>query len=125
MAEGWLRYFQSGKFEALSAGIEAHGLNPIAVEVMAEAGIDISQQQSNTIEELSPFRTDYVISVCNQARKRCPKLPAAVKKIHASFDSPPLLAIEADNNEKALMHYRRVRDEIRDFVRNIDAALAA
>lgn len=125
MAEGWLRYFQSGNYEALSAGIEAHGLNPMAVAVMAEVGVDISQQQSNTIKELSPFGADYVISVCSYARRLCPPLPPVIKTLHATFDSPPLLAVDPSSTDGALMHYRRVRDEIRDFVRNIDAALAA
>ena len=118
-----MRHLLGGKYEARSAGIEAHGLNHHAVQVMQEAGVDISGQQSNTVDEFPGAPADYVISVCGHADEHCPVLPAAVKKLHHGFDDPPKLAATAKTEDEALLHYRRVRDEIREFVRNIDAFL--
>lgn len=116
MAEGWTRALHAGRIHADSAGIEAHGLNPLAVRAMAEVGVDISDQKSKTISAIDPAAFDLVITVCDDARERCPVLPGAARTVHRSFDDPPRLAQGAASDEEALTHYRRVRDEIREFV---------
>jgi arsenate reductase len=116
MAEGWARELKSGEVEAYSAGIEKHGLNPLAVRAMAEAGVDISGGTSNTVEELPESDFDYVITLCGHANETCPFFPGNVKRVHAGFDDPPALAKEAESEDEAMVHYRRVRDDIRRFV---------
>ncbi len=119
MAEGWAKHLLGDDVEVYSAGVEAHGLNPRAVKVMAEAGVNISGQKSKTIEELGDSTFDVVITVCDRARESCPIFPGNAEKIHRSFDDPPSLAEEAKTEEEALEHYRRVRDEIRAFVETL------
>jgi arsenate reductase len=116
MAEGWARALVGDRIEAYSAGIEAHGLNPNAVEVMREAGVDISAQRSKTLAELGHPPLDLVITVCGHADEHCPAFPGGVKVVHVGFDDPPTLAKAARSREEELSIYRRVRDEIRDFV---------
>ena len=123
MAEGWARALKSDKFEVYSAGIEKHGLNPHAVRVMAEAGVDISAHQSKTVAELGPIHFDYVVTVCGHANEYCPLFPGKAKIVHVGFDDPPQLAKTAKTEEEALAHYRRVRDEIRAFVQTLPASL--
>jgi len=124
MAEGWTRALHGNRYEVYSAGIEAHGLNPSAVLVMKEAGVDISQQQSQRLEELAGVKLDVVITVCGHADKNCPTLPGDTLKLHAPFDDPPALAQNAASEEAGLEHYRRVRDEIRDYVKRLPERLA-
>jgi arsenate reductase len=114
MAEGWTKHLQSDVIDAYSAGIKKHGMNPMAIKVMAEAGVDISGQQSKVIDELLIAGFDYVVTLCGHANETCPFFPG--KKIHKGFDDPPQLAAGAHNEEDAFAHYRRVRDQIRDFV---------
>jgi len=117
MAEGWARSIKGDIIEAYSAGIEMHGLNPRAVKVMAEAGVDISAHRSKTVDELGNVAFDYVVTVCGHAHETCPMwLKGRAKIVHVGFDDPPQLAREARSEEEALAHYRRVRDEIRMFV---------
>jgi arsenate reductase len=116
MAEGWAKYLKEDTIEAYSAGVEIHGMNPRAIRVMAEAGVDISQQRSKHVSELMEISFDYVITVCDHANETCPVFPNKTKKIHVGFDDPPRLSKAAKSEEEALIHYRRVRDEIRDFV---------
>jgi arsenate reductase len=116
MAEGWARHLKSDQIVPFSAGIETHGLNPLAVQVMAEAGIDISQQRSKHIQELQDIPFDYVVTVCDNAHESCPVLPGKTKVIHARFDDPPRLAADAKTEKDRLAPYRRVRDEIRAFI---------
>ena len=123
MAEGWARFLKGDILEAYSAGIETHGLNPYAVKVMAEAGVDISKHTSKRVKELMHIPFDYVITVCGHANENCPFFPGNVKRMHAGFDDPPKLAKDAKTEEEALMHYRRVRDEIRDFVLTLPDSL--
>lgn len=123
MAEGWTRHLKSEQIEPYSAGIETHGLNPLAVRVMAEAGVDISGQRSKHVDELRHVAFDYVVTVCDHARQSCPIFPGKAQKIHVGFDDPPALAREAKSEEEALAHYRRVRDEIRAFVERLPEAL--
>ena len=122
MAEGWLRHLRGDRFEAYSAGIEAHGLNPNAVRAMAEAGVDISAQQSKTLDEVG-VTPDLVITVCGHADETCPVLSAKTRKLHVGFEDPPKLAQTATSEEEAFSHYQRVCAEIRDFVDNIEEYL--
>ena len=125
MAEGWARQLKGGEIEAYSAGVETHGMNPNAVRVMREAGVDISGQRSKHVDELKDVPLDYVVTVCGHANESCPAFlrRGKAKMIHVGFDDPPRLAKGATSEEEALGHYRRVRDEIRDFVRKLPDAL--
>jgi arsenate reductase (thioredoxin) len=123
MAEGWAQYLHGDWIEAYSAGVEPQEMNANAVKVMAEAGIDISKQRVKHIRDLGRLNFDYVITVCDNARERCPYFAGGVKSIHRGFEDPPFLARNAKTEEEALKHYRRVRDEIRDFVRQLPEML--
>ncbi len=125
MAEGWARHLLPDVIEAHSAGIETHGLNENAVRVMAEAGVDISGHRSKQAGELSDIKFDYVVTVCGHANETCPVFPGATRVVHRGFDDPPKLAAKAANQEEALEHYRRVRDEIRAFVATLPEGLAS
>jgi len=116
MAEGWARHLKGDWIEAYSAGIETHGMNPDAVRVMAEAGVDISGQRSKHVGELRSVEFDYVVTVCDHAHESCPVFPGRAKVIHVGFDDPPRLAANAKTEEERLAPYRRVRDEIRAFI---------
>lgn len=124
MAEGFARALRSESIEAYSAGIRAHGLNARAVQVMAEAGIDISGHTSKTVAELPDVRFDYVVTVCSSAHDHCPTFAGDAKIIHIGFDDPPALAKGEETEEAALAHYRRVRDEIKTFVLTLPSVLA-
>jgi arsenate reductase (thioredoxin) len=125
MAEGWARHLKGDVVQAYSAGIEAHGLNPHAVAVMAEVGVDISGQESQTLDDLGDLQLDYVITVCGHADETCPVLPGHVRRLHVGFDDPPRLAAAETDPEARLGHYRRVRDELRRFVQTLPEALSA
>ncbi|HNV70723.1 MAG TPA: arsenate reductase ArsC, partial [Candidatus Ozemobacteraceae bacterium] len=116
MAEGWTRHLWPHHFDVWSAGIVKHGLNPHAVRVMQEVGIDISGQVSTTLSDLAGQVFDLVITVCGHAAETCPRFPGSVKLVHVGFDDPPKLALQAHSEEEALGHYRRVREEIRQFI---------
>ena len=123
MAEGFTRHLKGDAIEAYSAGVETHGLNPRAVQVMAEAGVDISGHTSKLVDDLPDIEFDYVVTVCDNAREACPFFPGATKLVHVGFDDPPRLAQDAKTEEEALGHYRRVRDEIRAFVEKLPDVL--
>ena len=123
MAEGWARHLKADALAASSAGIAPHGLDPRAVRVMAEAGVDISGQRSKHVNDLADRRFDYVVTVCDHANDRCPIVPGATRVVHVGFDDPPSLARGARTEQEALAHYRRVRDEIRAFVETLPGAL--
>jgi arsenate reductase len=125
MAEGWARALTGDRIEPASAGIETHGLNPHAVRVMAEAGVDISHHRSKHVDEFTGVRFDAVITVCDNAHESCPLFPGKTLVLHHGFDDPPRLARDAATEEEALAHYRRVRDEIREFVLGLPDRLAA
>jgi len=125
MAEGFTRSIWPMRFDAYSAGIEPHSLSASAVEVMAEAGVDISTHRSKHIDELKAISFDYVITVCDHAHEHCPMLPQKTKVIHIGFDDPPRLAEQAKTPEEALDCYRRVRDEIRAFVETLPEKLTS
>ena len=123
MAEGFMRALHGDRYTVYSAGIEKHGLNPNAVKVMAEAGIDISRHYSKTLKELQTGPLDYTVTVCSRAAETCPYFPARVKLLHRDFDDPPALAKLASGPDEALAIYRRVRDDIRDFVEKLPGML--
>ncbi|HTB23644.1 MAG TPA: arsenate reductase ArsC [bacterium] len=123
MAEGWARALKADRISPFSAGLEAHGLNPFAVRVMAEAGVDISGQASKTLDSLEGQVFDAVITVCGNADERCPVFPGSTRKIHRGFDDPPKLAQGAKTEEEVLNLYRRVRDEIRAYVESLPQSI--
>ena len=119
MAEGWARHLLGERIDAHSAGIEKHGMNPHAVRVMAEAGVDISSQWSKTVHELGPVKFDLVVTVCGHANEHCPVFPGAPRVLHVGFEDPPKLTRDMPDGEEKLAVYRRVRDEIRKFVETL------
>lgn len=123
MAEGWARAVKGDAIEAYSAGVEPHGMNARAVQVMSEAGVDITGQSSKHVNDLADVPFDYVVTVCDHANETCPVFPGKVKRVHVGFDDPPRLAKNAATEDEALSHYRRVRDEIRAFVATLPAGL--
>lgn len=123
MAEGWTRKLKADAIDAYSAGVDPKPVDSLAVEVMKEAGVDISGQRSKSVQEVMHLPFDYVITVCGSARDNCPVFPSKVKKLHVGFDDPPALARGAATSEEAMTHYRRVRDEIRQFVETLPEAL--
>ena len=124
MAEGWTRALKSDAIEPYSAGIETHGLNPNAVKVMAEAGVDISGHRSQNVQDLMDVPLDYVVTVCGHANETCPMFPGKAKVVHVGFDDPPRLAEAAETDEEALDCYRRVRDEIKAYVETLPESLS-
>lgn len=122
MAEGWVRKLK-GDILVSHSGIEKHGIDPKAVKVMSEVGVDISNQQSKLISELSEKNFDYVVTICNDAKEKCPVFPGKAKRLHHGFDNPPVLARKTESVEEALTIYRRVRDEIRSFVESMPDSL--
>lgn len=124
MAEGWARALWGERIEAHSAGIETHGLNPHAVAVMAEAGVDISGHRSKRVDELLDIPFDLVVTVCGHAHETCPMFPGAVKVIHVGFDDPPKCAQSAPTEDAKLDCYRRVRDAIEAFVKTLPGLLS-
>jgi len=122
MAEGWARHLLSRDYAVFSAGIKAQGLNVIATEVMAEVGIDISSHYSKLIDDLPTVPWHAVITVCSAARESCPYTPGLALNLHHSFGDPPALAL-GKNREETLDIYRTVRDEIRDFVRELSSRI--
>jgi arsenate reductase len=116
IAEAWARHLKADVIEAYSAGTHPRGLDPWAVKVMAEAGLDISGQPSKALKDVSHIPFDYVVTVCSDAYESCPVFPGHATVVHVGFDDPPRLAEHATSEAEALVHYRRVRDEIRAFI---------
>jgi len=123
MAEGFARHLIGNVVIPFSAGIEAKGLDPYAVRVMKESGIDISDQHSKTVDKLTGIEFDYCITLCGHAEENCPIFPAKTKIIHRGFDDPPKLAANAKSEEEIISHYRRIRDEIRKYIETLPASL--
>jgi arsenate reductase len=123
MAEAWTRYLRGDAFETWSAGTVPKPLDPRAIEVMREAGVDITEQRSKDLEELLDLDLDYVVTVCDGAHESCPVFPGRTRILHRGFEDPPKLADEASSEEEALSHYRRIRDEIRRFVEALPEGL--
>ena len=123
MAEGWARHLKGDRIEAFSAGVDPKGIDPLAVRVMAEAGVDISGQGSTHVDEVSQVAFDYVVTVCGHAHENCPVFPGRTRVVHVGFDDPPRLAEGAREERERLVPYRRVRDEIRAFVETLPEGL--
>ena len=123
MAEGWARALKGDVIEAHSAGVEPHGMNPDAVRAMQEAGVDISGHHSKHVDELKQIAFDYVVTVCGHANETCPVFPGKTRVVHVGFDDPPKLAAGATSDGERLAPYRRVRDEIRQFIETLPGAL--
>ena len=112
IAEGYLRHFANGRANIYSAGVETHGVNPRAVATMAEDGIDISGHTSNNIDEYRSIPFDLVITVCDNAKERCPYFPTSARQFHYNFPDPA----KATGTEVEIMQqFRLVRDMIRDY----------
>lgn len=128
MAEGFARSMHSTWLDAASAGTRPKGIDPLAVAAMREAGIDISTQQSKSIDDVRPESVDVVVTVCADAHENCPVWPGAAAMMHRGFDDPPRLAAASGggdvDEQHAMTHYRRIRDEIRTFVEGLPTALA-
>lgn len=122
MAEGWAHALVADAIEAHSAGTQPHGLDPRAVRAMREAGVDIAGHSSKRPQQI-PGSFDAVITVCDAAHEACPLFPGA-RVLHSGFEDPPRLARGAQDEEQAMAHYRRVRDQIRAFVSELPAFLA-
>lgn len=119
MAEGWARHLKGDRVEPYSAGVVKTQLNPHAVTVMAEAGVDISGQYSKEVHEVMDIPFDYVVTVCGHAHETCPIFPGHATVIHRGFDDPPSLTADMPDGEEKLAVYRRVRDEIRLFIETL------
>jgi len=123
MAEGWARHLWGDVVEAYSAGVAPYRLDPCAVRVMAEAGVDISRQRPKAVDEWKDAQFDCVVTLCDHAREHCPLFPGRARVVHRGFDDPPSLAAAAETDEEAMNIYRRVRDEIRAFVERLPETL--
>ena len=123
MAEGFAKHFKNDVVEAYSAGVEPSVVNPLTTAVMKEVGIDISDQSSKHVDEFKDIEFDYVITLCDHARESCPLFLGKTKKVHKGFDDPLVLARDASTEEERLNHYRRVRDEVRDYILSLPGAL--
>ena len=123
MAEGWARALASDVFEPCSAGVEARGLDPRAVTAMEENGVDISGHRSKSMDELRGEVFDLVVTVCDSAAESCPVFPGRSERIHRSFDDPPRLARDAVTEQEAMVHYRRIRDQMREFVAELSSRI--
>lgn len=118
IAEGYLRHVAGNKVDVYSAGVETHGVNPKAIATMQEDGIDISKHTSNNIEEYYDLDFDFVITVCDNAKERCPFFPTKAKKFHHNFPDPAK-AIGTDEEIKA--QFRQVRLQIKEFCKQFVA----
>ena len=112
MAQGYLQFFAGNKALVYSAGIETHGVNPKAIEVMKEDGIDISHHTSNNMNEYKDVNFDFVITVCDNAKENCPYFPAKTKNVHQNFPDP---AKSVGSEDVILQEFRNVRDMIRHY----------
>lgn len=118
MAEGYLRHFAAGKAEVYSAGVETHGVNPKAIQIMQEDGIDISRHASNNVNEYRDIAFDYVITVCDNAKERCPYFPSNAKKFHYNFPDP---AKATGTEEQVMQQFRDVRNMIKKYTQEFVA----
>ena len=115
IAEGYLRYFAGNKAEIYSAGVETHGVNPKAIASMQEDGIDISNHTSNSIDEYRNIDFDFVITVCDNAKERCPFFPTKAKKFHYNFPDP---AKATGTDEEIAEEFRKVRQQIKAYCKD-------
>jgi arsenate reductase len=118
MAEAWANHLRGGKAQFYSAGTQKHGMNPYAIQVMEELGIDMGKHYSKTTEDIQMNELDIIYTVCSHAQENCPYI-AGANMIHQGFDDPPKLCENLSDKEEILTVYRRVRDEIRSFIESI------
>jgi arsenate reductase (thioredoxin) len=123
MAEGWARRLKSDRIEPYSAGIQTNGLNPLAVRVMAEAGVDISNHRSKSLAEFQGIKFDYIVAVSDHAFRSCPERMNSTRVVRQSFENPPRLADDAKTEEEQLAPYRLVRDKIRAYIETLPDSL--
>jgi len=123
MAEGWAKHLWADRFEIYSAGVESFSLDPRAVKIMAEKGVDISGQRSKHVSELRKISFDLVITLCSHAHKTCPIFPGSTKVVHHGFPDPPRLAAKSKTEEEAMAHYNRVCAEIKELVETLPQVL--
>jgi arsenate reductase (thioredoxin) len=117
MAEAICNRYRGNEFDCYSAGVEkSERIDPRAVKVMAEIGLDISNKKPKSTNQLPVKEFDYVVTLCSHANETCPYFPAKTKVIHRGFDDPPVITKDIVDEEKILDQYRRVRDEIRAFI---------
>ena len=112
IAEGYLRHFAGDKAKIYSAGIETHGVNPLAIKIMLEDEIDISAHTSNLVEEYRHINFDFIITVCDNAKERCPFFPSQAQKFHHTFPDP---AKASGTQEEILQEFRKVREQIKEY----------
>lgn len=115
IAEGYLKHFAGNKAEVYSAGVESHGVNPRAIQTMQEDGIDISKHTSNNVNEYRDINFDYVITVCDNAKERCPYFPSNAKRFHYNFPDP---AKATGTEEQIMRQFREVRNMIKQYSLN-------
>jgi arsenate reductase len=125
MAEGWARSLHPDRLEPCSAGATPGPIDPRAVQVMREVGVDLSGQRPKSVDEFLDADLDCVITVCDRANESCPVFPRPVHRIHVGFEDPPKLAASATTEDERLAHYRNVRDQIRRFIETLPDSLAA
>ena len=118
IAEGYLKHFAGNRAEVYSAGVETHGVNPRAIAIMAEEGIDISTHTSNNVSEYTGIDFDYVITVCDNAKERCPVFPSKAQQFHHNFPDP---AKATGTEEVVMAEFRKVREMIKEYTRNFVA----
>ena len=124
VAEGWGKHLKNDEYNFYSAGTKKYGLNSLAVKVMAEVGVDIKDHESKTVEELPDVSMDYVVTVCSDAHETCPVFSGG-KVFHVGFDDPPRLTSDMTDEEETLNVYRRLRDEIKQMVIEIEMYLGS
>jgi arsenate reductase len=115
IAEGYLRYFAKDKADVYSAGVEAHGVNPKAITIMKEDGVDISSHTSNVVDQYINVNFDYIITVCDNAKERCPYFPSNAKKFHYNFPDP---AKANGSEEEVILVFREVREQIKKYCKS-------
>jgi arsenate reductase (thioredoxin) len=120
IAHGYLEHFGKNKLTVLSAGIETHGVNPRAIAIMKEDGIDISRYTSNNVNEYADLKFDYVITVCDNAKENCPYFPATIKMLHHNFPDP---AKAKGTDEEIMKSFRDVREMIKVYTRDFVSQL--
>jgi arsenate reductase len=113
IAHGYLAHFAKGIAEVFSAGVETHGVNPRAIETMKEDGIDMSLHTSNNVNEYCGIKFDYIITVCDNAKERCPYFPGSAKRLHYNFPDP---AKATGSEDEINEEFRRVRGMIKDYI---------
>ncbi len=123
MAEGWARHLKGDRIEPASAGVDPKGVDPLAVQAMKEAGVDLGGQGSKHVDDLKHIAFDFVVTVCDHASENCPLFPGATRVVHVGFEDPPKLAAKIKEEAERIGAYRRVRDQIKTFVETLPEGL--